>query len=120
MIAAIIILSILLVLSVCANIIVIKAVRTFFGALKQSNVEVAYNDIYYPCKMLIVQIVPVAAKSQECTIMDFSMYETDKIAMITLKINEELDDKELMPTSFFNVEVYEIEEGLWTWRPLLH
>lgn len=120
MIAAIIILSILLILSVCANIIVIKAVRTFFSASKQGNAEVAYNDIYYPCKMLIVQIVPVAEISQECTIMDFSMYETDKIAMITLKINEKLDDKELLPTSFFNVEVYEIEEGLWTWRPLSH
>lgn len=138
MIAAIIILSILLVaagafifwlLKVLKNTLEIAENAMDMAANKiPRKLATAYDGKYYPAT--VIAQMQFDAES-EMTITDFSMYEEKKIVGFTVYTKEsmekyygpiisELDEEELamlkQPTIFKNVVVYAPEEGMWTWK----
>lgn len=123
MVAAIVILSAFLFFSICANIIFVKVIKKIFTsdstAFGEFCKDKAYNDVYYPCKVLLVNIVP---HKEDMSIIDLSEWKEKGIAMMTMYVKElipQLEEAPPVPVPFYNVEVYEVMEGVWTWRPIL-
>lgn len=131
----VIVLSILLAIAVafifCLILMLKKAFKTIYCLLGKDNKsiklshKVAYNGKYYPATV-ITQVIFNAKEWQ--TITDFSMYEDKEIICYTLYTTENIkqycEGNEALEAAFGkpmvvpHAVVYEIEEGVWTWKSI--
>ena len=140
MIIAIIILSAVAILEAAYIFLIRKVLKNTFPNIvveyldekPKMNPEVAYNGKYYPATVLAKTIFN---SDYEMVVADFSMYETHNIVGFNLHVPESIEEyyknyanitlseedaeglKNMnFPAIFPNAQVYEIEEGTWTWK----
>ena len=99
--------------------------------IKKCDLEVAYNGKYYPANVLAQTVF---GSECEMVVADFSRYESHGIVGFSLHVPETkeeyyrdykgiLSEEEYnivtsnnIPAIFPDAQVYEIEEGTWTWK----
>ena len=139
MIILAIILGVVVVLETAYIFLMKKVLKNTFKSLmedmtieiKKCNPEVAYNGKYYPANVLAQTVFGADC---EMVVADFSMYDSNGIVGFSLYVPETkeeyyrdykgvLSEEEFLfvtskniPAIFPNVQVYEIEEGTWTWK----
>lgn len=139
MIILAIILSSVVVLETAYIFLISKVLKNTFNRLvdarmenkSKCNPEVAYNGKYYPANVLAQTVFGADC---EMVVADFSMYDSDGIVGFSLYVPETkeeyykeykgiLSEEEYnivtsnnIPAIFPNAQVYEIEEGTWTWK----
>ena len=135
MIAAIVILSILLVGAAVFIFWLLQVLKNTFDIIEQAmdmaqgktpqKYKTAYDGKYYPAT--VISRVKFNC-DEEMVITDFSMYEEKKIVGFTVCTKETireyigaaaddlLEETFITPTIFKNVLVYAPMEGMWTWK----
>ena len=139
MIVLVIILGIVVVLETAYIFLISKVLKNTFNRLvdarmenkSKCNPEVAYNGKYYPANVLAQTVFGADC---EMVVADFSMYDSNGIVGFSLYVPETkeeyykeykgiLSEEEYnivtsnnIPAIFPNAQVYEIEEGTWTWK----
>lgn len=134
-----IILGIVVVLETAYIFLISKVLKNTFKRLtenmtmeiKKFNPEVAYNGKYYPANVLAQTIFGAEC---EMVVADFSRYESHGLVGFSLYVPETkeeyyrdykgvLSEEEFkfvtsnnVPAIFPNAQVYEVEEGTWTWK----
>ena len=115
----IIIISVLLFVAVAFIFLLIKVLKNtcleFYTSKILNNVRngEAFDDTYYPATLLL-GVYPAAKDGIE-TIVDFSMYDTDKIIGFQIFTNdlEKIDYGEFVVP---NAVVFQPVEGTWLWK----
>ena len=134
-----IILGIVVVLETAYIFLISKVLKNTFNRLVDArmenkskfNPEVAYNGEYYTANVLAQTVFGAEC---EMVVADFSRYESHGIVGFSLHVPETkeeyyrnykgvLSEEEFalvtstnIPAIFPNTQVYEIEEGTWTWK----
>ena len=118
MVAAIIILSVLLIGSIAFIFWLFKVLKNTCEIINFSlntlmgEMPEAYDGKYYPCTLFL----DVTRGSPHERIYDFSLYESHNVIGVKLIIDE--DDEELYGTKIIpRAIVYQAMEGCWMWKP---
>ena len=135
MIVLAIILGIVVVFETAYIFLISKVLKNTFNRLVDAqskfNPEVAYNGEYYTANVLAQTVFGAEC---EMVVADFSRYESHGLVGFSLYVPETkeeyyrdykgiLSEEEFkfvtsnnVPAIFPNAQVYEVEEGTWTWK----
>ncbi len=139
MVAALIIVSIVLMISLAINFLLFKVLKNTFEIVDEMSdlmlgktprkFQEAYDGKYYPANVIATVKF---SQPQEMIITDFSRYESHKLVGFTVYTKETMEEyygKEMLegleeaelelikrPSFFKDVTVYSPQEGMWTWK----